>query len=45
LAYATSASDLRLRMEGLSTTVEKEKLGIDDGSKEFKTEDYIALKE
>jgi twitching motility protein PilT len=45
LAYATSASDLRLRMEGLSTTVEKEKLGIDDGPKEFKTEDYIALKE
>lgn len=45
LAYATSASDLRLRMEGLSTTVDKAKLGVDDGPKEFKTEDYIALKE
>lgn len=45
LAFATSASDLRLRMEGLSTTVEKDKLGIDDGPKEFKSDDYIALKE
>jgi len=44
LAFATSASDLRLRMEGLSTTVSKEKLGVDDGPKEFKTEDYIGLK-
>jgi len=45
LAYATSASDLRLRMEGLSTTVDKAKLGVEDAPKEFKTEDYIALKE
>ncbi|MDD5160440.1 MAG: PilT/PilU family type 4a pilus ATPase [Sulfuricurvum sp.] len=45
LAYATSASDLRLRMEGLSTTVDKAKLGVEDALKEFKTEDYIALKE
>jgi twitching motility protein PilT len=44
LAFATSASDLRLRMEGLSTTVEKGKLGVDDGPKEFKAEDYIELK-
>jgi len=45
LAYATSASDLRLRMEGLSTTIEKDKLGVDDGPKEFKAEDFIGLKE
>lgn len=45
LAFATSASDLRLRMEGLSTTVEKGKLGVDDAPKEFKSDDYIALKE
>lgn len=45
LAFATSASDLRLRMEGLSTTVDKGKLGVDDAPKEFKTDDYIALKE
>ncbi|MDD2370314.1 MAG: PilT/PilU family type 4a pilus ATPase [Sulfuricurvum sp.] len=44
LAFATSASDLRLRMEGLSTTVSKEKLGVDDGPKEFKSEDFIELK-
>lgn len=42
--YATSASDLKLRMEGLSATIEKSKLGIDDGPREFKEEDYIALK-
>ncbi len=45
LAFATSASDLRLRMEGLVTTVDKGKLGIDEGVKEFKPDDYIALKE
>lgn len=42
--YATSASDLKLRMEGLSATIEKSKLGVDDGPREFKEEDYIALK-
>lgn len=45
LAYATSPSDLKLRMEGLSAKVEKEKLGVDDGPKEFREEEYIALKE
>jgi len=45
LAYATSSSDLKLRMDGLSTTVEKGKLGVDDGPKEFKEGDYIGLKE
>lgn len=43
-AFATSASDLKLRMEGLSTTVEKSKLGVDDGPKAFKEEEYIGLK-
>ncbi|MBN2871178.1 MAG: PilT/PilU family type 4a pilus ATPase [Campylobacterales bacterium] len=44
LAFATSASDLKLKMEGLSSTVLKEKLGIDDGPKEFNEEDFIGLK-
>lgn len=44
LASATSASDLKLRMEGLSTTVDKNKLGVDDGPKAFKEEEYIGLK-
>lgn len=45
LAFATSPSDLRLKMEGLSATIEKGKLGVDDGPKEFKEEDFIGLKE
>jgi twitching motility protein PilT len=45
LAFATTPSDLRLKMEGLSTTVEKSRLGVDDGPKEFREEDYIGLKE
>lgn len=44
-AFATSPSDLKLKMEGLSTTVEKSKLGVDDGPREFKEEEYIALKQ
>ncbi len=44
LAYATSPSDLKLRMEGLSAKVEKDKLGVDDGPKEFKEDEYIGLK-
>lgn len=44
LAYATSSSDLKLKMEGLSSKVEKDKLGVDDGPKEFKEEDFIGLK-
>lgn len=43
-AFATSASDLKLRMEGLSTTVEKGKIGVDEGPKVFNEEDYIGLK-
>lgn len=45
LAFATSPSDLKLKMEGLSATIDKGKLGIDDGPKEFKEEDFIGLKE
>jgi twitching motility protein PilT len=45
LAFATTPSDLRLKMEGLSTNVEKSRLGIDDGPKEFREEDYIGLKD
>ncbi|MFZ2889905.1 type IV pilus twitching motility protein PilT [Sulfuricurvum sp.] len=45
LTYATSPSDLKLRMEGLSATVEKGKLGSDDALKELSEDDYIALKE
>jgi twitching motility protein PilT len=44
-AYATSPSDLKLKMEGLSTTVEKGKLGADDGPKVFKEDEYFGLKE
>lgn len=44
-AYATSASDLKLKMEGLSTTVDKGKLGADDAPKVFKEDEYFGLKE
>ncbi len=44
LAFATSASDLKLRMEGLSSTISKEKLGVDEGSKTIREEDMIGLK-
>lgn len=45
LAYATSASDLKLRMEGLSATIEKKDLGKQDGPKEFHEDEYFGLKE
>jgi len=44
LAFATSPSDLKLKMEGLSATIDKGKLGVDDGPKEFKEEEFIGLK-
>ncbi len=44
LAFATSASDLKLRMEGLSTTIEKKNIGVDEGDKSFKEDEYIGLK-
>ena len=44
LAYATSASDLRLKMEGLSTTIEKKDLGKEEGPKQFDESEYFGLK-
>jgi twitching motility protein PilT len=43
-AFATSPSDLKLRMDGLSETIEKSKLGVDDGPKTFREDEYISLK-
>ncbi len=43
-SFATSPSDLKLRMEGLSGTLDKKKLGSDDAPKEFKEDEYIGLK-
>jgi twitching motility protein PilT len=43
-AFATSPSDLKLRMEGLTMTIEKSKLGQDDGPKVFREDEYIGLK-
>ncbi len=44
LTYATSASDLKLKMEGLGATIDKGKIGVDEGPKVFKSEEYIGLK-
>lgn len=45
LAYATSASDMKLRMEGFSATIEKKDLGKQEELKEFKEDEYFGLKE
>jgi len=45
LSYATSSSDLKLRMEGLTTTIDKKDLGKQDGPKEYDENEYIGLKE
>lgn len=42
--YATSPSDLKLKMEGLSATIEKKDLGKQEEVKEFNEDDYIGLK-
>lgn len=44
LAFATSASDLRLHMEGLSATIDKKDIGSEDGPKTFNEDEYIGLK-
>jgi len=44
LAYATSSSDLKLKMEGVSGTVEKKDLGKQDEPKQFDESEYIGLK-
>lgn len=45
LAYATSASDLKLRMEGVGATIDQGTIGTSDAPKVFKQEEIIALKE
>lgn len=45
LMYATSASDMKLRMEGFSATIEKKDLGKQEELKEFKEDEYFGLKE
>ncbi len=42
--YATSPSDLKLKMEGLSATIDKKDLGRQEEEKHFSEEDYIGLK-
>ncbi|MCX6061890.1 MAG: PilT/PilU family type 4a pilus ATPase [Campylobacterales bacterium] len=44
LAYATSASDLKLRMEGMAGTIDKNQIGKEDEPKEFREEEFIGLK-
>jgi twitching motility protein PilT len=44
LAYATSPSDLKLKMEGLAGVIDKSQLGKEESPKEFKEEEIIALK-
>jgi len=44
LAYATSASDLKLRMEGMTGTLDKNQLGQENEPKEFHEEEFIGLK-
>ena len=44
LAYATSASDLKLRMEGMTGTIDKNQIGREDERKEFREEEFIGLK-
>ncbi|MDO9303867.1 MAG: PilT/PilU family type 4a pilus ATPase [Sulfuricurvum sp.] len=44
LAYATSASDLKLRMEGMAGTIDKNQIGKEDMPKEFREEEFIGLK-
>lgn len=45
LMYATSASDMKLRTEGFSATIEKKDLGKQEELKEFKEDEYFGLKE
>lgn len=44
LAYATSASDLKLRMEGMAGTIDKNQIGKENEPKEFREEEFIGLK-
>ncbi len=42
--YATSPSDLKLKMEGLAGTVDKNKMGQEEEPKEFQDNEVFALK-
>lgn len=42
--YATSPSDLKLKMEGLAGVIDKNKIGQEDEPKEFKDTEVFALK-
>lgn len=44
LTYATSASDLKLCMEGMNGVLDKSKIGKENEPKEFREEEFIALK-
>lgn len=44
LMYATSSSDLKLKMEGLAGVIDKNKVGNDDEPKEFQADEVFALK-
>ncbi len=44
LSYATSSSDLKLKMEGLTGLIDKNQSGKEESPKEFQEEEFIALK-
>jgi len=44
LIYATSASDLKLRMEGMNGVIDKSQIGKENEPKAFREEEFIALK-
>lgn len=44
LTHATSPSDLKLKMSGVLGSIDKDKLGAEDETKEFNETDVIALK-
>lgn len=44
LMNATSASDLKLKMEGLGGSIDKSQIGNENGTKEFDESEFIGLK-
>jgi twitching motility protein PilT len=44
LNYATSPSDLKLKMEGLAGVIDKDKLGVEDEPKAFNEHEVFSLK-
>jgi twitching motility protein PilT len=45
LMNATSASDLKLKMEGLGGSIDKSQIGNENGTKEFDESEFIGLKQ